>query len=278
VSAQTLDGMPRRLFSCTPSRLAAFDCPRRYRFTYLDRPRPPRGRPWAHNSVGAATHLALARWWSLPLAARTPEQGADLVRRNWTSDGFRDEQQSARHRAIAAGWVQSYLQDVDPADEPIGVERTVAVPTRRLALSGRVDRIDDRAGELVIVDYKTGRHVPDADEARASQPLALYALAASRVLRRTCRRVELHHLPSGTVAAAEHTEASLQRHIDRAEASAEDIVAATDTLESGADPDAVFPATPGPVCSWCDFREHCAEGRAASTELKPWAGLAEADG
>jgi RecB family exonuclease len=278
VSAQTLDGMPRRLFSCTPSRLAAFDCPRRYRFSYLDRPRPSRGRPWAHNSVGAAVHLALARWWSLPLAARTPEHGADLVRRNWTSDGFRDEQQSARHRDIAADWVRAYLQDVDPADEPLGVERTVAVPSRRLALSGRVDRIDERARELVIVDYKTGRHAPDADDARGSQALALYAIAAARVLRRPCRRVELHHLPTGTIAVAEHTEETLQRHLDRAEASAEDIVAATDTLESGADADEVFPAAPGPVCAWCDFRAHCPQGRAASTELQPWAGLAAPDG
>lgn len=277
MSAQTLDGMPRRLFSCTPSRLAAFDCPRRYRFAYLDRPRPRRGRPWAHNSVGAATHLALARWWSLPLAARSPGAGADLVRRNWAHDGFRDEQQSTRFREAAAGWVEAYLADVDPADEPLGVERTVAVPTQRLALNGRVDRIDERAGDLVIVDYKTGRHAPDVDDARGSQALALYAIAASRVLRRPCRRVELHHLPSGTCAVAEHTEQSLQRHLDRAEASAQDIVAATDTLESGAEPDAVFPAMPGPVCSWCDFREHCPEGRAASTELQPWAGLAALD-
>ncbi|MBV9293834.1 MAG: recombinase RecB, partial [Frankiales bacterium] len=40
--------MPARLFSCTPSRLATWqDCPRRYRFTYVDRPAPPKGPPWA---------------------------------------------------------------------------------------------------------------------------------------------------------------------------------------------------------------------------------------
>ncbi len=49
------EGMPRRLYTCTPTRLSSWlDCPRRYRMTYLDRPAPPKGPPWAHNSLGAS--------------------------------------------------------------------------------------------------------------------------------------------------------------------------------------------------------------------------------
>ena len=37
---------PARLFTCTPSKLVSYEeCPRRYRFTYLDRPTPPKGPP-----------------------------------------------------------------------------------------------------------------------------------------------------------------------------------------------------------------------------------------
>ena len=62
-----LPGMPVRLYSAAPSRLTTYlDCPRRYRMTYLDRPTPPKGPPWAHNSVGSAVHSALAKWWDLP--------------------------------------------------------------------------------------------------------------------------------------------------------------------------------------------------------------------
>ncbi len=221
----TLAHMPVRLFGCTPSRLAAFDCPRRYRFTYVDRPPPPRGRPWAHNTVGATAHLALHKWWLLPRAHRTPDEGAGLVERNWQPVGFRDHVQSQRVCAATADTVRAYLEEhVDPADEPVGVERTVATRTERLAVSGRVDRIDDRDGELVVVDYKTGRRELDTDDARGSQALALYALAVRRTLRRSCSRVELHHLPTGTVAAFEHTDDSLQRHLNRAERTAQDIV------------------------------------------------------
>jgi RecB family exonuclease len=273
----TLAAMPRRLFAATPSRLACFDCPRRYRMSYLDRPTPSRGAPWAHNTLGAVVHLALHRWWTSPRSRRTPAAGAALVDRSWQSDGFRDADQSLAWCNRAGRWVQRYLRDVDADDEPTGVERTVATVTARLAVSGRVDRIDDRDGDLVIVDYKTGRHVPTADDARGSQALALYALAAQRTLRRSCHRVELHHLPTGRVAAAEHTDESLARHVTRAEATADDIVAATDTWHGGAHADEVFPPAPGPGCSWCDFRRHCPEGQLAAPDRDPWAGLADQD-
>jgi len=66
------EGMPRRLYPCTPTRLSTWlGCPRRYRMSYLDRPAPAKGPPWAHNSFGAAVHNALAGWWRLPLAMRT---------------------------------------------------------------------------------------------------------------------------------------------------------------------------------------------------------------
>ena len=61
----TLDGMPRKLWTCTPTRLDAWlSCPRRYRFTYLDRRQ--KGLPWAHNSVGSSVHNALRDWWLRP--------------------------------------------------------------------------------------------------------------------------------------------------------------------------------------------------------------------
>jgi putative RecB family exonuclease len=269
---------PRRLFTATPSRLANFDCPRRYWMTYVQRPRPPKGPPWAHNTLGAAVHLALARWWQLPAANRSPESGAGLLGRHWQDDGFCDAEQSATWRSRAADWIAGYLRDEQQrrpqAEEPVGVERTVALRTDTLAISGRVDRIDDRDGEVVIVDYKTGRSRLGTDDARSSLALALYALAAERTLRKRCRLVELHHLPTGEIARFEHTEQSLQRHLDRAGQTATDIQAALDTVAGGADPAEVFEPNPGPGCSWCDFRKYCPEGQQASTARHSWDALA----
>ncbi|MEV4455272.1 PD-(D/E)XK nuclease family protein [Microbispora sp. NPDC049633] len=288
-----LDGMPRRLYTCTPSRLNTWlDCRRRYRFTYLDRPAPQKGPPWAHNSVGASVHNALAAWWREPYDRRTPVMAAVLLTNGWIREGFRDEEQSATWRDRARAMVSSYVAALDPGDEPVGVERTVATRTSVIAVSGRVDRLDRRGDELVVVDYKTGRRPPTSDDARSSIALAVYAIASSRMMRRACRRVELHHLPTGTVAEWEHTEESLARHLSRAEDIATEAADADDAYRAaiprredraGAaevppEIDRLFPPEPGPICSWCDFRRHCPEGRAASPDKLPWDGLPDTPG
>ena len=276
------EGMPRRLYTCTPTRLATWlDCPRRYRMTYLDRPTPQKGPPWGHNSVGASVHNALAGWWRLPLAQRTVAAAGTLLDRGWINEGFADETQSVRQRERARGMVEGYVAALDPTDEPLGVERTVATRTDLIAVSGRIDRLDSRHGELVVVDYKTGRHVLTVDDARSSMALAIYAIAAGRVLRRACHRVELHHLPTGEVIAWSHTDESLARHLRRAEGIAEECATADERMREGgpvADggpvTDEVFPPRPSPSCGWCDYLRHCPEGQTAAIRRRPWDGLA----
>ncbi|HWA67290.1 MAG TPA: PD-(D/E)XK nuclease family protein [Mycobacteriales bacterium] len=273
--------VPPRLFSATPSRLTSWlDCPRRYRFSYLDRPTPAKGAPWAHNSVGAAVHAALAAWWSLPVEQRTPEAVRRLIHDKWEPLGFRDDEHASAWRDRAADMAQRYVETLDPAHEPLGVERTVAMKTGRLALSGRIDRLDRRGDELVIVDYKTGRHVLTTDDARGSLALAIYAAAAASTMRLPCHRVELHHLPSGEVVVWEHTEQSLARQLARVEDIGVELAEVhAASAAAGDDRDAMeelFPSRPGPQCGWCDFRAHCAAGQQAAPQpVRPWAGLAE---
>ena len=286
------EGMPRRLYPCTPSRLRAWlDCPRRYRMTYLDRPPPPKGPPWAHNSLGASVHNALAGWWRLKRVERTPAEAAGLLERGWITEGFADDAQSAEFLRRSKIMVERYVAGLDPACEPAGIERTVAMKTELVAISGRIDRLDDRpAGgvaarrepapaerELVVVDYKTGRGRLSTDDARSSMALALYALAAGHVLRRPCRAVELHHLPTGEVLRWEHSPESLERQLHRAEDIADECSAADErfrTEPASGHSDDAFAPTPGSWCGWCDFRAHCPEGRDASAPRRPWEGLA----
>jgi RecB family exonuclease len=181
--------------------------------------------------------------------------------------------------------VLGYLRDSDPYYEPLGVERTVAFTTERASLRGRVDRIDERPArdgnlgtELAIVDYKTGRRPLTSTDARSSLAMALYVLGARRVLHRACTRVELHHLPTNTVAAADHDDESLARHQRRAESIADDAAAAEARWREGLTPaeaDEVFPPEPSPLCGWCDFARICPQGRRVAPPRDPWAGLDE---
>jgi RecB family exonuclease len=195
-----------------------------------------------------------------------------LLRATWVSEGYRDPEQEQAAFERAAAWLTAYLSGVDPADEPLGVERTVAAKTSTLALSGRVDRLDRRGDEVVIVDYKTGRAELTDDDARGSRALALYAYAAERTLRRQCREVQLHHLPTDSVARHRHTDESLARHLRRAEETVADIRAAERAVGDGKDPDDAFPTAPGRQCSWCDWRRVCPIGADAPPK-QPWSAL-----
>lgn len=278
MSQEGLPGLPRPLYAASPSKLLTFlDCPRRYRFAYLDRPTPSRRPQRAHTSIGTSVHQALRDWWDVPLERRRPSAGADLVRRNWIDVGFVDRAQSDRWRDRSAGAVRAYLSGVDPEVQPVGIERSVGFVSGEVRIHGRIDRLDDRDGQLVVVDYKTSRRVSDTEEARTSLALALYAAAVWKMFRRPTFRVELHHVPTGTVAAAEHTRESLTRKVEQARSIAVDARRADDDHARHGPASELFPAVTGPLCGWCDFRDHCPQGRRAAPEQARWAALGEED-
>ncbi len=270
-------GMPKRLYSASPSKLLAWlDCPRRYRMQYLDRPRPAARPQRAHTSIGVATHNALRDFWDLPPGERTPTAVERLMRTSWIDVGFRNPDQSAEWLVRTTERVMAYLRGIDRNRQPLGVERTVSMHTATLAITGRVDRLDDRDGELVVVDYKTGRARLTDDDARTSLPLALYAVAAAGMFRRPCVRVELHHLPTGEVLAHEHTPESLRRKVAEAESIASDLRRADADHADNAEPGVespLFAPRVSPICAWCDFRAHCAEGQLVGPEKSDWAAL-----
>lgn len=264
----------RALHRVTPARLDTWDaCPRRYRMLHVDRPAPSRGGAFAHTTLGAVVHLALRSLAALPPHRRTPAEAAALVGRHWSDEGFADRAQGARYRQRAGDWLAAAAEGPLGRDEPVAVERWVSAPAGGLLVEGRIDRLDDRDRDgdgLVVVDFKTGRRVPTAADARDSRQLALYAVAAGHVFRRRCRRVELHHVPSGTVAAWEHDDAALDAHVRAAETTAEEAASATAAVHAGGDPAALFPVRTGAQCGTCPVRRHCPEGRAAVPEPRPW--------
>lgn len=272
VQQEAFPGMPTPLYAASPSKLLAFlDCPRRYRMQYLDRPSPPKRSQRAHTSLGNAVHNALRDWWDAP--ERTPQAGALLLARSWIDVGFRDAAHSAGWRARSEEHVTAYLEGVDGSTQPRGIERTVGFVSGDVRFTGRVDRLDERDGELVVVDYKTSRRPPTEEDVRTSLPMALYAAAVWKMFRRPTFAVELHHVPTGQVVRHDHTPESLTRQVDRAKAIARDARRAEESYAREGEGSSAFPAQPGPLCGWCDFRAHCPEGQLAGPEQSDWAAL-----
>ncbi len=263
-----------RLLAVSPSRLGQWlSCPRAYRMIYLDRPRPAKSPQRAIISIGNSVHATLSQFWDLPIDERTPAQTRRLLAELWQASGFEDLSQSERWRQRAAGWVVQYLGSIDRTTQPVAVERTVAMPTRDLAVTGRVDRVEERDGELVVIDYKTGAGAATAGAARTSLALGLYALSLSRMFRRPVRTVEFHHIPSGMRDSHVHTEESLARKLGEAESIGIDVRRAeADFAERGAGSPMFEPVTSA-LCRWCSVQAHCAPGRAVGPPQPGWAGL-----
>lgn len=265
----------------SPSKVAAWhNCPRAFLFRYIQRARVPR-LSWAHTNFGISIHNALRAWWELPVDQRQPDAIHAVMESAWIPAGYRDAEHSDQWRSRAIAMTRAYLSEVDPRQEPVSQERTLGFVTDTLVIEGRIDRIDERDGRYVIVDYKTGRDAPTSDDARSAEALALYALMVHRTLKKECTTVELHHIPSATVVSWEHTEASLEEHLRRVESAAADIRRAQDTLAAVDDGivdevvEDLFPATPSGLCSYCEFLEMCPAGQRGHERARPWAALRE---
>jgi len=262
----------------SPTKVGSWQgCRRKFYLSYVAK--EPTGNAWAHLSYGNAVHAALRSWFDLPAEDRDSDAIPGLVDRGWNDAGFKDAEQAARWRARAAVIIREYLDGIDPRFEPMSTERSLAFKTETFIMEGRIDRLDESDHEVAVVDYKTGRHAPSADEVRGSAALAMYALMVQRCLGRPAFDVSLHHVPSGERISWRHSPESLLRHERRIGQIAADISLAQDTWEAAdGSPeviDELFPATPGPLCGFCDFWDLCAVGQATAQRKEPWAGLGE---
>jgi hypothetical protein len=156
----------RRRVAVSPTKLDVWQqCAYRFRLQYVDK--APAAGAWAHLSMGNAIHAALRDWFDDD--HRTSETAERLVRTRWSDLGFRDAEHSANWREVAAGMAGRYVAE-HAGDAPVSRERTLGTLTENVTVSGRIDRIDERDGEFVIVDYKTGSSIPTTADAKVRAP------------------------------------------------------------------------------------------------------------
>jgi putative RecB family exonuclease len=244
--------------SLSPSRAADFKiCPLLYRFRTIDRlpetPTPDQAR-------GTLVHAVLERLFDLPASDRTRQAAAALVAPQWQRL-TEDEPELA---ALLAGdhgeeflastgpLLDGYFAVEDPRRlEPDARESLIeTVVEDQLRLRGFVDRLDvSPAGELRVVDYKTGGAPREAFEARALFQLKFYALVLWRTRGQVPRVLRLLYLrdaeicdyapESEELVRFERTLFALWRAIERA----------TQTRD--------FRPKPSRLCGWCSHQAHC---------------------
>ncbi len=225
-------------------------CPLKYRYSHILRLPVMR-----HHLVvyGLALHQALEQFFRRQLAGHpmTEAQLLEGFEREWRAEGFLSPEHEARRRAQGRETLRRfYVRQQEAPEHPSLIEERFAVTIGEVVVVGRWDRVDEREGGAVIIDYKTSADVQDqrAADRRAAESLQmlLYALAWRELRGQLPTRVELRFLESELTGRAEFTDDDLAR--------ARDLIG---TVAEGIRRQA-FPAHPQESsCRWCAFQSIC---------------------
>jgi putative RecB family exonuclease len=249
------------LGSLSPSRAADFkSCPLLYRFRCIDRlPETPS----AAAVRGTMVHAVLEALFDLPAAERTLDAARGLLPSAWQRvreaepgvdelfAGDVDGEEFAEWMASAAMLLGNYFTLEDPSRlEPASREELIEVVVDGLRMRGYVDRLDiTPAGDIRVVDYKTGTTPREAFEAKALFQMKFYALLLWRTRGVVPRQLRLMYLAdSDTLSYAPEAE-----ELERFERTVLAIWAAIQRAWQTGD----FRPSPSRLCDWCDHKAFC---------------------
>jgi len=147
--------------------------------------------------------------------------------------------------------VNRYFEMEDPdSATAIGVELLLEADLNGMLFRGIIDRLDvDEAGELVVVDYKTGRAPSETQENSRLGSLHHYALLCERVLGRRPAKVKLLYLRDRLTIEAFPSEQSTRGTGIRTSAVWTAITRACELDD--------FRPSPSGLCRSCSFRQFC---------------------
>ena len=192
-------------------------CPLKYRYAHEVRV-PLLSDP--RFMYGSAIHNAILAYYQHRLRGY-PISAEDVVKvfeRSWSSDGFLSRDHEERRLAQGRETLKTFVAREDRSPKlPVQVEQSFKFRQGMNSVSGRWDRIDERDGGIVVVDFKTR----DVDEEKSAMQLTmesldggqlgLYALAYHETRKVLPARVELHFVDSGVVGSAAVSVAHLEK-------------------------------------------------------------------
>lgn len=244
--------------SLSPSKISTFrQCALAFRFNSIER-LPDLPTIWTVK--GTLVHRALERlFWFRDPGGRTQQSAEVELGKAWeelqSDPDFialeLSEQDAANLREEASSLVQNYFALEDPNQvDPIGVELTLEARVGGLRLRGIIDRLDRTAdGELVVIDYKTGRAPGPSFEQSKLAGVHLYALLCEQVLGQRPVEVRLLHLKEPMTITTEPSEQSLRGQRTKA-------VAIWSAIERACKAEDFRPQT-SHLCKFCRFQPFC---------------------
>ncbi|MGA2037201.1 MAG: PD-(D/E)XK nuclease family protein, partial [Acidimicrobiales bacterium] len=244
--------------SLSPSKVSKFtECALAFRYSAIDRlPEPPS----PHALKGTLVHGALERlFWELPRGKRSAAAARLALDAAWEALQSDPEAEGlelssdGQETFVCDAWalVEGYLRLEDPDTvDAAGVELLLEAEVGGVTLRGIIDRLDvTPGGDLVVVDYKTGRVPSQIQEHQRLGGVHFYALLCEEVLGVRPALVRLMYLREPLVIETAPSDQALRGLRQRTAA----VWAAIERSCAAED----FRPKPGPLCDWCSFRALC---------------------
>ena len=226
------------------------DCPLKFKFDhYL---RIPTG-PQAALTFGNIMHRSVRHYFELRAKG---EAGFEAVKgfyeSSWKDSGFEDEYQEQAYKQAGLEQLRAFVEKQESSETlPLSMERSFSLDLGEVLLEGRIDQINplvprpgEDEGSVELIDYKTGkpRSQKDAD---SSLQLSVYALAAQEEMKLRPRRLTFYCLTNNQPVHTVRTKQDL-------EAVKTEVLTVAGRIRQNH-----FPAAPGFVCRFCDYRPIC---------------------
>ncbi len=211
-------------------------CPKRFYWTAV-RPLPRFSGPAAR--IGTEVHRWIERRASGQAVLLELEEAPDLTAEELAGEPGKVER-------LRGSFLSSRFAEVTP----LHVERPFLLRLEGYTVGGRIDAVfGEPDGPWEVVDWKTGRR-PSDDDPLAALQLDVYGLACVEIWGKRPEDLTLTYLYLASDDEVSH--AMEDPAVIRAR-----IVETLRGIDGGA-----FDPSPGPQCTYCDFRAFCAEGKA----------------
>ncbi|MBS3074897.1 PD-(D/E)XK nuclease family protein [Candidatus Pacearchaeota archaeon] len=246
------------------SRISAFEqCPLKFKFRYIDK-LTPEIECTIEAYLGEKVHETL-EWLYLKILEKRNLQLEDAIEyyaKSWKRD-FKEEIKIVNTNLTFEYYfdkgikflIDYFIKNYPFLDNTIAIEHQVTIDLNndgKYMLQGYIDRLvhNNESNIFEIHDYKTGS-IKTQEELNKDRQLALYSIGIRKEFNASDVHLIWHFLDFNQKMISKRTEEQL-------ESLKQDIINLINKIESTT----IYPASPSPLCKWCEFGKYCEQTKA----------------